>query len=128
MPSLSPKLPLTIDSIDGAYENIDNYKDLVAQHVKMLVLTSPGERIMDPNYGVGARRYLFEQNTIGLQSALTSRINQQFSVYLPYVEIQNIKFEVPQDSGNAFSLQIIYKITPLNVLQDQNISVFRPEF
>lgn len=128
MPTLSPALPLRIDSTDGAYKNIDNYKDLVMQHVKMLVLTSPGERIMDPNYGVGVRQFLFEQNTLNLKSNLTARIRKQFNAYLPYLEVRDILFLEPQDNLNAFSLKIVYEIIPLNILQEQNISVIEPEF
>ena len=60
MSGLSPRLPLEIDSTDG-YRLLKDYISMVKQNMRMLVLTIPGERMMDPDFGVGLRQYLFEQ-------------------------------------------------------------------
>ena len=59
MPLLTPKLPLVVDGSTG-YRMIDNYTDLVKQNFKNLMLTNPGERMMDPTFGVGITTFLFE--------------------------------------------------------------------
>ena len=59
MAGISPKLPLTRDKQDG-YALNKTELDSIKQNVKMVVLTSPGERVMDPSFGVGIRKYLFE--------------------------------------------------------------------
>ena len=61
MRGLSPKLPLTRNSETG-YSLNKTYRDMVKQNIKMLLLTAPGERIMDSNFGVGLKTYLFELN------------------------------------------------------------------
>ena len=60
---LSVALPLTVDPTFGPYNLNTTYEDLAKQNFKMLLLTNKGERIMHPNFGVGLRSYLFEQNT-----------------------------------------------------------------
>ncbi len=63
MPSgLSPKLPLTTSDVFGAYNLNTTFQEVAKQNLQMLVLTMPGERMMDVNFGVGLRRYLFENN------------------------------------------------------------------
>ena len=62
MSSLSVELPLTISSIDG-FTMIKDIKRLVSQNLKMLLLTVPGERVMEPEFGVGLKRYLFQNFT-----------------------------------------------------------------
>ena len=57
---ISPKLPLTYSKTDGPYLLNKNLKETVKQNFKMLVLTSPGERVMVPDFGVGLRNFLFE--------------------------------------------------------------------
>ena len=42
----SPKLPLTLDEEDGAYGLTKNLRQLTRQNLKMILLTSPGERII----------------------------------------------------------------------------------
>ncbi len=59
----SVKLPLQISPSDGPYTLNKNLASVVKQNVKMVIFTSPGERIMDSNFGVGIRNYLFEPLT-----------------------------------------------------------------
>jgi phage baseplate assembly protein W len=54
MSSLGVKLPLARDASDG-YGMIKSFKTMIRQNFKMLLLTSPGERIMEPNFGVGLK-------------------------------------------------------------------------
>ena len=104
MAGLAPELPLRRDEIDGGYRLIKSFKDLAQQNFKMLVLTSPGERMMDPEFGVGLRNYFFEQNHPGTYSEIESRIRTQVATYLPYIQILNINFSKPRDIENAFNL------------------------
>lgn len=57
MAGLSPKLPVSRDSEDG-YSLTKTYEEMVRQNLKNLLLTNPGERMMDPDFGVGMKRYL----------------------------------------------------------------------
>ena len=55
---LTPALPLK-ESGELDYKHVDEYGDLVRQNFKNLLLTIPGERMMDPDFGVGIQRFLF---------------------------------------------------------------------
>ena len=87
---LAPKLTLELNTEDGAYGLLKSISAVAKQNLKMLVLTSPGERIMEPEFGVGLKRYLFELATIGLEQTIKQRISDQVSKYLPYVRMGNI--------------------------------------
>ena len=56
---LSVALPLRIDPIDGAYGLNKKVSEVASQNLRMIILTSPGERIMYPEFGVGIRQFLF---------------------------------------------------------------------
>jgi len=88
---ISPKLPLYIDPVDGIALN-KTLKQMTRQNLKMIILTSPGERIMHPKFGVGLRRYLFMNNTSRTLSDISRKIEQQVRTYLPSVRIRSIKF------------------------------------
>jgi len=88
---ISPKLPLYIDPVDGIALN-KTLKQMTRQNLKMIILTSPGERIMHPKFGVGLRRYLFMNNTSRTLSDISRKIEQQVRTYLPSVNIRSIKF------------------------------------
>ena len=59
---LSPKLPLQMDQRVGSYQLNRTYLEMINQNFKNLLLTNPGERIMDTRFGVGLSMFLFEQN------------------------------------------------------------------
>ena len=125
MPGITAKLPLIVDKTDGHYRLIKNYVDLVKQNMKNLLLTSPGERMMIPDFGVGVRNYLFEQDSGELRGALHQRINDQVKKYMPFVKILNINlFSGAEDQGfapNTLSLQLEYVIIPLQEMDSLEI-------
>lgn len=109
MTNYSPKLPLKVDSSNG-FSNNQTISEVALQNLKMLVLTSPGERIMDPNFGVGMRNYVFEQNNLSTYASIRAKIRKQVQEYLPYIDILDILFETEQDSNEIISNQVLIKI------------------
>ena len=100
MSGLSPKLPLNIDEING-YALNQNFKEVARQNLKMVILTSPGERIMIPEFGVGIRNYLFENANSSTFNAIRQRIDNQVASYLPYITIRNIEFSSERNDGTS---------------------------
>lgn len=115
---LAPKLPLTLGS-DTQYEMINNYTKLALQNLKMLVLTIPGERVMDTNFGVGLASFLFELNSMSTRDSISAKIQEQVSEYLPYIEILNIMYhsslEDPTVSEHFLSIKIEFNIIPVGI-------------
>lgn len=129
MSSISPKLPLYRDSTDG-YGSNKTLKDSIQQNFKCLMLTAPGERMMDPDFGVGLRRHLFEQSGTDLSNKIKERIRKQTKKYLPFIKILNIRVlsdgdSEAQSSTSAYSLrvQIVYNITPLQIQDTLQIGI-----
>ena len=87
MSGLTPRLPLVVDEIDGI-KLIKEYKTLVQQNLKNLLLTIPGERVMDADFGVGLKRFLFEMDNALLKGRIRGRISSQVKKYLPYIRIK----------------------------------------
>jgi phage baseplate assembly protein W len=79
----SPVFPLKRDNIDG-YQMQTDIQQTIKFHLKNLLLTSPGERISNPRYGVGLKKYLFEPLTQGSISIIEDAIEEQINSYLSY--------------------------------------------
>ena len=114
---LSPKLPLSLDPSDG-YRLNKTYKEMVKQNMKMIILTAPGERIMDPLFGVGLRNYLFEQNNPMTYGDIESKIRQQVKKYLSFVEVLDVSFNGEDANtsivNNVLYINLTYRIKPLD--------------
>jgi hypothetical protein len=121
MPSLGIKLPLEYSSTDS-YQMLKTLPQLIRQNLKMLLLTSPGERIMAPRFGIGVRRFLFLNYGEGMEAALESRIREQVAIYLPTVKIVSLSFTASPDV-NSMSLKIMYNIAGLGMSDSLNITI-----
>ena len=92
-----------------------------------MVLTSPGERIMDPEFGVGIRSYLFANNNAQTQGQIDARIRQQAQKYLPYIQIDLIEFNDVAPganmSENYLSIRISYIIKKLAIVDSLEIPI-----
>ncbi len=123
MQGYSPKLPLMYDNTEqGVYSLNKTIADSVRQNLKMLLLTSPGERIMDSNFGVGIRNYLFEQDIEKLRDDLSTRITSQVSRYLKFIVIEEINLSPPSSNEEqALFVNIRYRIPALNTIDELNI-------
>lgn len=106
----SPKLPLSL-SPRGGYTLNTTITQMVKQNVKMLLLTSPGERLMDNNFGVGLKNYLFEQNVFDTREDLRSEIREQMTEYMPFLEITEL--EVEENENNEIYVLLAYNITSI---------------
>ena len=103
----SPKFPLQFDDYVGAYSLNTKLKDVAKQNFINLLLTLPGERIMDIKFGVGLRQYLFEQNTADLQTNIVSNINAQKRKYMPFIALSSISFNQSELSKKSSGGQIL---------------------
>ena len=116
---LSPKLPLTRDYEDG-YSLNKTYREMIKQNVKMLLLTAPGERIMEPDFGVGLRNFLFDNYTPSTKGAIKSNISKQIQKYMPFIKIVEINIHDNSTNErlhpNYLKIEFKYFIEPLNEL------------
>lgn len=125
MQGYSVKLPIVYDkSEDGPYALNKSLLQSIKQNLKMLVLTNPGERIMDSNFGVGLSRLLFEPDTEELRDRIENRINTQISKYLNYISVQEINISpVGSNEQNTIYINIRYSVPSLKVNDELNINI-----
>jgi phage baseplate assembly protein W len=116
MAGYSARLPLSLDPREG-YAALTTIKDVALQNLKMVLYTEPGERIWDVDFGVGFKRYLFEQSSTVTFSNLEQRIRQQVSKYLPYIQILNLSINAINEnneiveSSNFVKVDIFFSIS-----------------
>jgi len=117
-------IALVVDKTDGPYRLTKTVVEAISQNLKNLILTNPGERIMDPDFGVGIRRYLFELANTGFQGDITRKIIKQARKYLSSVEILDIRYTpgssyrqdlITIEETGALYVHILYKISSSDI-------------
>lgn len=109
---LKPRVAIGVDlPFNGNAVFRSNYqtKDAIKNNLINYLLTNPGERIANPNFGAGLREYVFTQITDGnldfLQEDIQEKINQNFSnISLQSVEVFN------QEDKNLIQINISYSV------------------
>lgn len=103
--SYQPQLPLDLGE-NSKFNMISESLSNAKQKLRMIILTSPGEKIMDPVFGVGIYKYLFEPNSgiitvdnnkitlESLQNTLYRSISNQVYKYSPDISIQNVNISI----------------------------------
>tara|TARA_R110000824_G_scaffold142711_6_gene309966 strand:- start:20 stop:424 length:405 start_codon:yes stop_codon:yes gene_type:complete len=130
---ISPALPMDYDQLDGPYRLTKSIKEAITQNFKHLLFTNPGERIMNPDFGIGIKRYLFELENLGTQSEIISNMRSQVKKYLNSVSIIDIKFssgstsqadQISIENTNAIYINILFKILPLESINVLTLPLF----
>lgn len=108
MATIAPVLPISRDERFGVASHtsiLNNAK----QNLKNLILTNPGERI-DPNYGVGIKRFLFENITDSTLDTISNTIFSQVAKYLSSVRISNMTVQPSNLSENGITINITFSV------------------
>ena len=125
---ISVKLPLSVAEEDGPYGITKDLASSVKHIFKNLVLTTPGERVMDANFGVGIYAMLFENYNSDVQTQMRERIALQVSEYLPFIKIRSINFDDSAIDSNKIYVAINYYIEPLNFTDELALSLNGEQF
>lgn len=124
----APRFPFKTNDTKG-FQNYDSNKEVIKFHIKNLFLTNPGERISVPEYGIGVRRYLFENITQGLLNNLKDVILDQISRYMPYIRVEeSVINDFPEENKISISLRYtILETAEKDVLTFELATVSEPE-
>ena len=117
---ISVKLPLAYSADDGPYGLTKTLPETVKQNFKNLVLTVPGEKVMDPDFGVGIHDVLFENENSDRVEEFQERLFDQTKKYLSFVDIVNVNTTLLE---NTWVIQIHYFINPLGISDEFSLEI-----
>ena len=101
--------------MNNGYTMIDDFDTLIKQNLKMLILTAPGERIMEPEFGVGIRNYLFENFNNSIYKQIDTNIRKQVEMFMPAIAINEVSFEGSDQDSNLLGVAIFFSIPSIGV-------------
>ena len=86
----------------------------IARSVRNIVMTIPGERFFQPNFGSEVNRLLFNNIDDISASLIESQIRQSIENYEPRVKLRSLKVD-PNFDNNSFDIKITYDIIGADV-------------
>ena len=104
--------PLSGDLIALKNENA------IARAVRNIVLTTPGEKFFDPDFGSSVSEILFENVDDITAISIRDEIRSSLSNYEPWVELIDVEVD-PNFDENQFDVLITYRIIGVDIPPSQ---------
>jgi phage baseplate assembly protein W len=97
----------------GVFYSTYTTKDQIKSNLVNLLLTSIGERVMNPNFGCELKRFVFEGINENNISDLKVSINNSISLYIPEITVSSIDVISNKDS-NLIDITVSYVLNISN--------------
>ena len=98
----------------------------IREQIMQVLFTSPGERVFRPDFGFGARQYVFEPNSIQRWEEVQSRLLGSLTEALAgEVDPKTLQVEVgaPQDRPEQLLVKISYVLAALQKKESHEFTV-----
>lgn len=99
----------------------------ITSRVKLLLLTEPTELYMEPSFGVGLRKYVFQYNNDNVLAQIKDKIIEQLTLWEPCVEPEATEvtrgLEYTGDIDRQDNLNILMLTVKLKSIYGQSITV-----
>jgi len=79
-------------------------------NIKNLLLTSKGERVMQPDFGSDLRSLLFEQAGDNINNDIKEAISDAMSNWLPYINISSVNVIENETNLNQMKVSIDFSL------------------
>lgn len=93
-------------------------QNAIARSVRNIVLTAPGEKFFDPDFGSRVSELLFEVMDEFTARAIRDEIESSIRNYEPRVDLTNVEVS-PNYDNNEFNVTITYRIIGIDVPAQQ---------
>lgn len=116
--SFEIRIPFGLNEF-GSVASITSPDEQAMQHVKSIVVTNPGERVMLPDYGIPLRKYVFEPDPVAVTQQIHTDVITQMAEWEPSVQVLSIEPIIDQFELGVVDLQVNFATNPV---ADDNLS------
>ena len=113
--------------VEGWFKSTKTTIEAVKNNIKLLLLTTRGERLMQPTLGLNLRRFLFEQFTDESRITIENEIVDTFRTFLPFVEIKDLVIGMDETDAigkNKLTISVLFNITrDPNTLESVDVTI-----
>ena len=91
-----------------------NNEAAVQNSIKNIFNTSPGEKLLTPEFGLGLKQYVFEQMSLDAAESIGEQITNGIAKYEPRVSVDRCEVVANYDI-NEYIITLTLTIPPLNI-------------
>jgi phage baseplate assembly protein W len=106
------KFPLQLDEENRIA--VAQYETCVEQSIWSILGTSPGERVMRPDYGCGIHDLVFAVNSAGTRGRIISEVKHALLMWESRIDVLDVKVSTPPDKPTLLLIEIEYQVRATN--------------
>lgn len=112
------KFPVSVDATTGRFLLSEGEED-IAEAIRVILMTSRGERVMRPDFGCGLRDYVFGTMDETSLRLMESDIREAITVWEPRVRDVEVTVSVDDSREGRLSISVTYIVRSTNNLFNQ---------
>ena len=112
------KFPIAVDATTGRFL-LSEGEDDIAEAIRIILMTSRGERVMRPDFGCGLRDFVFGTTDETTLRLLETDITQAITVWEPRVRDVEVTTKLDPSQPGKLSIGIAYVVRSTNNLFNQ---------
>lgn len=98
---------------DGRIPPVEGEK-AIEQAIEIILGTSPGERVMRPEFGCGIGELVMEANTAQLHGRVQVRVRDALVRWEPRIDVLDVRVESPPEQKHVLLIRIDYRVRANN--------------
>jgi phage baseplate assembly protein W len=107
--NISIGVSLPFNGPAGPFNKTYSTKEQIKSNLINLILTDTGERVFNPEFGIGLKKVLFEGITDDTSLIIADLISTKVSYYIPQIQISEVIVD-PNPDNNSISVTVNYKL------------------
>lgn len=92
--------------------------ELIEQSIWLILSTSPGRRVMLPEFGCGIHDYVFASNTANLRATIAAEVERALVRFEPRIDVLRVRAQTSADSESTLLIHIDYRIRANNAFHN----------
>lgn len=89
-------------------------EDAIEEAIEIILGTSPGERVMRPEFGCGIWELVMEPNTAQLHGRVQARVREALIRWEPRIDVLDVRVESPPEQKNVLLVRLDYRVRSNN--------------
>lgn len=110
--SFEVRIPFGLNEF-GSVTSVTSPDVQAMQHVKSIVATNPGERVMLPEYGIPLRTYVFEPDPVSVTQQIHTDVITQMAQWEPSIQVLSIEPVIDPFELGVVDLQVNFAANPV---------------
>lgn len=106
------KFPITVNESTGRIE-LSYYEENIRESIYIILMTKPGERMMQPEFGCHIYNYLFQRADYSIRVRMEHAVREALIRWEPRIRDIEVRASVPQKEEQVV-IEIAYRVRSTN--------------